>query len=125
MVARYGMSPILGPVRLLGKAAEAFLGNTIPLGDISPETRATLDAEIRRFVAEAQDEAMELLSRHRDTLDGLAERLEHEETLEGEELQQVLAPIAQEMSREKISPNGRAVSRTTRARRAPAKVGRR
>ncbi|HVF19881.1 MAG TPA: ATP-dependent zinc metalloprotease FtsH, partial [Mycobacteriales bacterium] len=125
MVARYGMSPILGPVRLLGKASEAFLGNTIPLGDISPETRATLDAEIRRFVAEAQDEAMELLSRHRATLDGLAERLEHEETLEGEELQEVLAPIAQEMSRERISPNGRAVSRATRARRAPAKVTRR
>ncbi|HVE63536.1 MAG TPA: ATP-dependent zinc metalloprotease FtsH, partial [Mycobacteriales bacterium] len=127
MVARYGMSPILGPVRLLGKASEAFLGNDIPLADVSPETRATLDSEIRRFIAEAQDEAMDLLARHRATLDGLAERLEHEETLEGEELQEVLAPIEREMSREKISPNGRAVRRTTTvrstgSRRAPAKT---
>ncbi len=120
MVARYGMSPILGPVRLLGKASEAFLGNDIPLSDVSPETRATLDAEIRRFIAEAQDEAMELLSRHRATLDGLAARLEEEETLEGEELQEVLAPIEREMSREKISPNGRAVRRAPATRRTPA-----
>ena len=126
MVARYGMSPVLGAVRLLGKASEAFLGNDIPLADISTETRAVLDAEIRRFIAEAQEEAMELLSRHRATLDGLAERLEAEETLEGEELQEVLAPIEREMSREKISPNGRSsAARTARTRRTPVKAGRR
>jgi cell division protease FtsH len=105
IVARYGMSPELGPVRLLAKASDGFLGNDVPLGEISVETQSAIDAEIRRLVSEAQAEATALLSRHRKTLDDLASRLDEEETLEGEALQQVLAPIEAEMATERIGPN--------------------
>jgi cell division protease FtsH len=124
MVARYGMSPELGPVRLLAHASEGFLGNDIPLGEISIETQSAIDQEIRRLVAEAQAEATALLSRHRKTLDDLASRLDEEETLEGETLQQVLAPIEAEMATERISPTGKVATKSngTRTRRAKTPV---
>jgi cell division protease FtsH len=124
MVARYGMSPELGPVRLLAHASEGFLGNSTPLGEISVETQAAIDQEIRRLVAEAQAEATAILSRHRSTLDALAARLDEEETLEGAALQEVLAPIEAEMAAEQISPTGKVAARAngTRTRRAKAPV---
>jgi cell division protease FtsH len=103
MVARYGMSADLGPVRLLAKSSEGFLNEDIPLADISYETRQALDVAIRRLIADAQADATTLLARHRKTLDGLAERLMAQETLEGDELLQVLAPIEKEMATEVIS----------------------
>ena len=124
MVARYGMGDI-GPVRLLAKSSEGFLGNDIPYAEISHETQSRIDDEIRRLVAEARDEATALLARHRDTLDALASRLDEEETLEGTALQQVLAPIEAEMAGERISPTGkpRRTSTTTTRTRRTAKSG--
>ena len=124
MVARYGMSPTLGPVRLLGKSADGFLGNDIPFAEISSETQAEIDAEIRRFIAEAQAEATAILSRHRKTLNNLAKRLDEEETLEGAHLLEVLKPIEKEMAGERISGTGRVASGsngTRGSRRAAAK----
>jgi cell division protease FtsH len=120
IVARYGMSESLGPVRLLAKASEGFLGNDVPLGDISVETQTAIDEEIRRLVADAQAEATSLLARHRKTLDDLARRLDEEETIEGEALQAVIAPIEKEMAGERISPTGKVAARSngTRTRRA-------
>jgi cell division protease FtsH len=128
MVARFGMSTELGPVRLLAKASEGFLGNDVPLGDISVETQTAIDKEIRRLVAEAQAEATSLLSRHKKTLDALATRLDEEETLEGEVLQQVLAPIEAEMASEHISATGKPAARangtrTRRTTKTPVRTG--
>jgi cell division protease FtsH len=128
IVARYGMSTELGPVRLLAKASEGFLGNDVPLGDISVETQTAIDNEIRRLVADAQAEALSLLSRHRKTLDALATRLDEEETLEGAVLQEVLAPIEAEMASEQISPTGKVAtrangSRTRRTTKTPVRSG--
>jgi cell division protease FtsH len=121
IVARYGMSDELGPVRLLAKASEGFLGNDVPLGDISIETQTAIDNEIRNLVAEAQAEAMSLLARHRKTLDNLATRLDEEETLEGEALLEVLAPIEAEMASEHISSTRRVATRANGSRtRRPA-----
>ncbi|HEU0131794.1 MAG TPA: ATP-dependent zinc metalloprotease FtsH [Mycobacteriales bacterium] len=127
IVARYGMSPTLGPVRLMAKASDGFLGGDIPLADISVDTQREVDEEIRRLLAEAQAEATAMLSRHRTTLDSLASRLDQEETLEGEALLEVLAPIEAEMAGEKFSPTGKAPARSngTRTRRttkAPART---
>ncbi|HEX8003188.1 MAG TPA: ATP-dependent zinc metalloprotease FtsH [Mycobacteriales bacterium] len=121
IVARYGMSNEIGPIRLLAHASEGFLGNDVPYAEISHETQAQIDNEIRRLVADAQAEATALLARHRATLDALASRLDEEETLEGAALQEVLAPIEAEMAGERISPTGKArpprTTATTRTRR--------
>jgi cell division protease FtsH len=111
IVARYGMSEELGPVRLLAHASEGFLGNDVPLGEISVETQTAIDNEIRRLLFEAQAEASSLLARHRTTLDSLASRLDEDETLEGEELLAVLAPIEAEMAADQISARGKVATR--------------
>ena len=123
MVARYGMSAALGPMRLLAKTSEGYLGSDIPLADISSETQAAIDNEIRRLVAEAQADATALLARHRKTLDNLAARLDEEETLEGVVLHEVLAPIQIEMSTEHIGASRKVRSPANGSRGSRAKVG--
>ncbi len=124
IVARYGMSDRLGPVRLLAHASEGFLGGDVPLAEVSAETQHLIDEEIRTLIAEAQAEATSILSRHRSTLDDLANKLLEMETIEGEALHEVIAPIQQEMANEHISSTGkvRAASNGTRTRRTPART---
>ncbi|MBC7375197.1 MAG: ATP-dependent zinc metalloprotease FtsH [Frankiales bacterium] len=93
MVTRYGMSEEVGPVRLQIKAGEGFLGDDSALVGLSPQTQRDVEDAVRRLITAAQDEATGLLRAHRAELDALAERLDAEETLEDEVLQQALAPL--------------------------------
>jgi cell division protease FtsH len=98
MVARYGMNPRLGRARLVGRAADAFLGGDLPLGAISGQTHQDMDAEIRGLLADAEGRATDVLVLHREVLDLLATRLEAEETLEGPDLEAVLALVRPEVA---------------------------
>src|SRR3954464_9175013 len=84
MAARWGMSPGIGPVRILGNDAEVFLGRDLAaMQSVSPQTLDTLDAEIRVLVEEADRVARTSLTTARQTLMTVADRLEELETLEG------------------------------------------
>jgi cell division protease FtsH len=98
MVTRYGMAPRLGRARLAGKASDGFLGGTLPMGPISGATHQELDAEVTRIIADAETRAADLLDAHRDVLDLLAARLEAEETIEGADLETVLALVRPEVA---------------------------
>ena len=50
--------------------------------EVSPETQQLIDGEVRRIVAAAHDEVVELLRENRDKLDSLAEALLEHETLD-------------------------------------------
>jgi cell division protease FtsH len=93
MVTRYGMSDAVGPIRLQVKAGEGFLGDDTSLVDLSDETQREVEKAIRTLVEEARGEAKAILKAHRRELDGLATRLDKEETLEGEVLERALAPL--------------------------------
>jgi cell division protease FtsH len=120
IVARYGLSEELGPMRFLAKASEGFLGNDIPMGDVAADTRNAVDAEVRRLLAEAHVQAISVLARHRPTLEALATRLEHEETLEGDVLQQVLLPIEREMAADARKPAAKVAAHRTNGTRPRA-----
>ena len=93
MATEFGMSPALGPMRLAGDPQAAYLGQQ-PWGldnRVSQETAGRVDAETRRLVEEALDQATALLSAHRATLDRLAERLCENETVNGSEVAAMLA----------------------------------
>jgi ATP-dependent Zn protease len=45
------------------------------LTEVSERTRQRVDAEVKRIVGEAHDEAIRLLTEHRERLDSLAEAL--------------------------------------------------
>ena len=93
MVTRYGMSDEIGPVRLQVKAGEGFLGDDSQLVELSDETQREVEGAVRKLVEDARDEAKAILRAHRRELDGLAARLDAEETLEGEILEEALAPL--------------------------------
>jgi cell division protease FtsH len=84
MVARWGMSQLVGPITVLppeGQEQPFGLDGNGP----SPATRELIDVEIRRIVDECYLQAMQTLQEHRDQLDRLAHNLLDRESLDADE----------------------------------------
>jgi cell division protease FtsH len=80
MIGRWGMSDTLGPISMIPRDGS---GPFLPgAAEVSPETQRLLDDEVRRIVAEAQDEVFTLLTENRARLDALASALLEQETLD-------------------------------------------
>jgi cell division protease FtsH len=68
-----------------------FLGRDIAAErDFSEDTAATIDDEVSQLVEEAYRRATEVLSNNRAVLDELAEMLVEKETVDAEDLQELL-----------------------------------
>ncbi len=94
MVTEYGMSDEIGPQQLGQKNGEVFLGRDFGhQPNYSDQVAARIDAEVRRLIEEAHDEARELLVRYRPTLDRLADALVEKETLETAEVMEIFADV--------------------------------
>jgi cell division protease FtsH len=92
MVMRYGMSEKLGPVALGRQQGNMFLGRDIASErDFSEETAAVIDDEVSQLVAEAYKRAKSVLLGNKHVLDKLANMLVDKETVDSEELQDLLA----------------------------------
>jgi cell division protease FtsH len=91
MVTRFGMSDRLGPVALGRSQGGMFLGRDIAAErDFSEDTAAAIDEEVSELVAEAYRRATGVLTANRPVLDELAEMLVEKETVDAEELQELL-----------------------------------
>ncbi len=92
MVTEFGMSETLGPIAYGQKDELVFLGREIgEQRDYSDGTARAIDEEVRRIVEESYYRARRLIEEHRTALDRIAHRLTEVETLEGQELQDLLA----------------------------------
>lgn len=92
MVCEYGMSEDLGPMTFGKKQELIFLGREIAeQRDYSEAVAQEIDREVRGFIDEAHSRAREILTTYRDKLIALAQRLIEKETLEGAELEAMLA----------------------------------
>jgi cell division protease FtsH len=92
MVTRFGMSDRLGPVALGRQNGNVFLGRDIASDrDFSNETAAAIDEEVKNLVDQAYRRAKEVLQNNRLILDKLAQMLVDKETVDADELQDVLA----------------------------------
>ncbi|MGL5879214.1 MAG: ATP-dependent zinc metalloprotease FtsH3, partial [Xenococcaceae cyanobacterium] len=92
MITRFGMSDRLGPVALGRANGNVFLGREIASDrDFSDETAAAIDEEVRNLVDRAYTRAKEVLVNNRYILDRLADMLVEKETVDAEELQDLLA----------------------------------
>lgn len=96
MVGRFGMGSRRR--RLLTKEGNAFLGDELLVGQISSQTHQEMEKEIDMLISEAEEEASRLLAEHRGILDMLADRLEMDETLEGADLEAILAQVRPEVT---------------------------
>jgi cell division protease FtsH len=91
MVTEFGMSDLLGPLTLGQKQHEVFLGRDLSAQqDYSPQIAFEIDSEIRRLIDEAHDEALEILTDHREHLNKLADVLIERETVDKDELVEIL-----------------------------------
>ncbi len=93
MVAHWGMSEKLGPVSCQSSHEHPFLGRDVyEQREFSENTAQIIDEEVARFLGEAAERAVQLLSDNRDKLDRLAGELESREMLDDTEVVGIIGP---------------------------------
>ncbi|HET89166.1 MAG TPA: ATP-dependent zinc metalloprotease FtsH [Chloroflexi bacterium] len=86
MVTRYGMSEKLGPMTFGQKEELVFLGKEIgEQRDYSEAVAQEIDNEVRYIINKAHERATDILTRYREQLDRIAQRLIEVETLDANE----------------------------------------
>lgn len=91
MVARWGMSDVIGPASFRDSEEHPFLGKEFhSQRDHSEDTTRMIDAEVQRFLTQADHRAMKILADHRDKLDALARALLEKEELEQPEISAII-----------------------------------
>ena len=91
MICEYGMSENIGPVNFGHRQDQVFLGRDIARDkDYSEEVAAEIDKEVRSFMEDAYAATEKLLSDNIDKLHVIAKALMEKETLEEEEINQLV-----------------------------------
>ena len=92
MVTQWGMSEKLGTVTMGHKEELVFLGRDLgEQRNYSEEIAAIIDEEIRSIVDHGYQTAKGVLSKSRTKMDAVVERLKVVETIDGKELDEILA----------------------------------
>jgi cell division protease FtsH len=90
MVCEWGMSD-LGPVTYGKKEEAIFLGREFAQHqDFSEGTAVEIDREVKRILDNAYNQAKEIITSHKPSLDRIARKLLERETLEGWEVNDIL-----------------------------------
>lgn len=91
MITEFGMSEVLGPITFGRRQEQVFLGRDISRDrNYSEEVASSIDKEVRRLIEDAYAKTEEMLKQNIDKLHLVATVLLERETLEGEELDQLL-----------------------------------
>ena len=94
MVTQYGMTETIGAIKLGTDASEPFMGRDYGhQRDYSESVAATVDAEIRKFIENAHQEAFDILVENRVTLDAMVLELLEKETLNKEEIAKIFKKV--------------------------------
>lgn len=94
MIMEFGMSDNLGPLTFGTKQDMVFLGRDIARDrNYSEEVAAAIDKEVHNTITSCFQRAETILKKNRDKLDRIAETLIEKETIEGEELEELLASM--------------------------------
>jgi cell division protease FtsH len=99
MVTEYGMSDRLGLVSYERPRQSMLLPESYsPRKKYSEAKAAQIDDEVTRFVDEAYQRVLKILSERRAVLDDLAHLLSQKESVQGEELREMLSAAAPGMT---------------------------
>lgn len=91
MITEFGMSRKLGPVRYAATAGTYLQNNLTSRNDLSPETIAGIDEEIRELLAEAQQTSTRILTEHKEVLHAISQVLQTEEVISGSRIAEIAA----------------------------------
>ena len=91
MVTQWGMSDKLGMVQYGDNSEYVFLGREMGRSkDYSEHTAQEIDNEVHRIIDEAFKRAQEIITKHRDKLELIANALLEYETLEGAQVEEII-----------------------------------
>ena len=94
MVTQYGMTEAIGAIKLGTDASEPFMGRDYGhQRDYSENVAAVVDAEIRKLIETAHQEAYDILEANRTILDEMVIKLLEIETLNKEEIAQIFTKV--------------------------------
>jgi cell division protease FtsH len=117
MVCEWGMSETLGPLTFGKREEQIFLGREIAQHrDYSEQTAITIDQEVRSIVEENFQRAHQLLMENLEILHAMAQALLERETLDGRDINNIIAAIKPELIRTAVEvseADGGKESRTT------------
>ena len=100
MVTQYGMTERLGAIKLGENNSEPFLGRDIGHSrNYSEDIAAIVDDETKRLLANAHQEAFDVLEENRDVLDALVLALMEKETLDKAEVAGVFEQLRRRPTR--------------------------
>ncbi len=94
MVMEYGMSDKLGPMKYGRSTGEVFLGRDYSQQqDYSDEVASFIDDEVRALIAQAHDEAHQILTTHIEALHRIANQLIDQETVGADEVAEIFHDV--------------------------------
>jgi len=94
MVTQYGMTEAIGAIKLGSDSSEPFMGRDYGhQRDYSENVAAKVDAEIRKMIENAHQEAFDILEANRTILDEMVIKLLEKETLNKEEIAEIFARV--------------------------------
>ncbi|MDG9928423.1 MULTISPECIES: ATP-dependent zinc metalloprotease FtsH [Pseudomonas] len=93
MVTKWGLSEKLGPLMYAEEEGEVFLGRSAGSQhtNVSGETAKQIDQEVRRIIDESYSTAKRLLEENRDKLDMMADALMKYETIDSEQIDDIMS----------------------------------
>ncbi|GAB7387193.1 ATP-dependent zinc metalloprotease FtsH [Bacillaceae bacterium] len=114
MVMEFGMSEKLGPIQFGRPQGQVFLGRDLGHEqNYSDQIAYEIDREIQRIIRENYERCKELLTKHRDKLEAIAQTLLQVETLDQEQIRQIIEkgrldeePVNKETNGETKATNG-------------------
>jgi cell division protease FtsH len=93
MVTKWGLSEKLGPLMYAEEEGEVFLGRGGggQAASFSGETAKLIDSEVRSIIDQCYGTAKQILTDNRDKLDAMADALMKYETIDAEQIDDVMA----------------------------------
>ncbi len=93
MVTKWGLSEKLGPLMYAEEEGEVFLGRSAGSqhASVSGETAKLIDSEVRSIIDQCYATAKQLLTDNRDKLDAMADALMKYETIDAEQIDDIMA----------------------------------
>ena len=92
MVMRYGMSDLMGPMVYADNEGEIFLGRSVTRTvNMSEETMKKVDSEVRKIIDGQYTVARRLLEDNRDKVEAMAKALLEFETIDAEQIDDIMA----------------------------------
>ncbi|MGB8976013.1 MAG: ATP-dependent zinc metalloprotease FtsH, partial [Pseudomonas capeferrum] len=92
MVTKWGLSEKLGPLMYAEEEGEVFLGRSAGSqhASVSGETAKLIDSEVRSIIDQCYATAKQLLTDNRDKLDAMAEALMKYETIDADQIDDIM-----------------------------------